>query len=402
MEFGLFNSACVLPQFRGDEHRRIMDEVAIVQAAERVGFKYTWATEHHFLTEYSHLSANEVFLGYLAAATSNIHLGSGIFNITPPVNHPARIAERVAMLDHLSEGRFEFGMGRGSSTTEQRGFGIDDPNLTRDMFDEVVGEFRKMWRAEEYPGFDGKFFSMPQRNVLPKPYSKPHPPMWVAAGNPSTFEKAARMGLGVLCFTIGGSGVGEAAHRALQEGDRERRAGRRLRERQHHGDDPAALPRGRPAGARSRRQPRHGVPPQLAAPIPRHLPQAGRRAGVARAAARPDAGRDRRGDRGGRDAVRHARRGRASRFAGTPTRVSTRSCSGCCRRRWIATSRPRRSRRSASTCCRCSTRTRCTARPVSARPPPAADPARPLAGAADRRRPAGSPRSCARPRPRRR
>jgi alkanesulfonate monooxygenase SsuD/methylene tetrahydromethanopterin reductase-like flavin-dependent oxidoreductase (luciferase family) len=204
MEFGLFNSACVLPQFRGDEHRRIMDEVAIVQAAERVGFKYTWATEHHFLTEYSHLSANEVFLGYLAAATSRIHLGSGIFNVTPPVNHPARVAERVALLDHLSEGRFEFGMGRGSSTTEQRGFGIEDPDITRDMFDEVVLEFAKMWRAEEYPGFEGRFFSMPARNVLPKPYSSPHPPMWVAAGNPATFEKAARMGLGVLCFTIGG------------------------------------------------------------------------------------------------------------------------------------------------------------------------------------------------------
>jgi alkanesulfonate monooxygenase SsuD/methylene tetrahydromethanopterin reductase-like flavin-dependent oxidoreductase (luciferase family) len=204
VEFGLFNSACVLPQFDGDEHRRIMDEVAIVQAAERVGFKYTWATEHHFLTEYSHLSANEVFLGYLAAATSMIHLGSGIFNITPPVNHPARIAERVALLDHLSEGRFEFGMGRGSSTTEQKGFGIAEPDITRDMFDEVVGEFRKMWAPGEYPGFDGRFFSMPARNVLPKPYSAPHPPMWVAAGNPSTFEKAARMGLGVLCFTIGG------------------------------------------------------------------------------------------------------------------------------------------------------------------------------------------------------
>jgi alkanesulfonate monooxygenase SsuD/methylene tetrahydromethanopterin reductase-like flavin-dependent oxidoreductase (luciferase family) len=204
MEFGLFNSGCVLPQFAGDEHRRLMDEVAVVQAAERVGFKYTWATEHHFLTQYSHLSANEVFLGYLAAATSTIHLGSGIFNITPPVNHPARVAERVALLDHLSEGRFEFGMGRGSSTTEQQGFGIPDPDLTREMFDEVVGEFRKMWRREEYPGFDGKFFSMPARNVLPKPYSDPHPPMWVAAGNPSTFQKAARMGLGVLCFTMGG------------------------------------------------------------------------------------------------------------------------------------------------------------------------------------------------------
>jgi alkanesulfonate monooxygenase SsuD/methylene tetrahydromethanopterin reductase-like flavin-dependent oxidoreductase (luciferase family) len=203
MEFGLFNSGCVLPQFEGDEHRRLMDEVAIVQAADRAGFKYTWATEHHFLTEYSHLSANEVFLGYLAAATSNIHLGSGIFNITPPVNHPARVAERVAMLDHLSEGRFEFGMGRGSSTTEQRGFGIPEPDLTKEMFDEVIGEFRKMWRAEEYAGFEGKYFSMPPRNVLPKPYSAPHPPMWVAAGNPSTFQKAARMGVGVLCFTMG-------------------------------------------------------------------------------------------------------------------------------------------------------------------------------------------------------
>lgn len=204
MEFGLFNSACVLPKFEGDEHRRIMDEIAVVQAADRVGFKYTWATEHHFLTNYSHLSANEAFLGYLAAATERIHLGSGIFNITPPVNHPARVAERVALLDHLSEGRFEFGMGRGSSTTEQRGFGIDEPDLTKAMFDEVVAELPKMWRDDEYPGFDGRFFSMPARNVLPKPYTKPHPPMWVAAGNPATFEKAARMGLGVLCFTMGG------------------------------------------------------------------------------------------------------------------------------------------------------------------------------------------------------
>src|SRR3954465_276920 len=208
MEFGLFNSGCLLPNYRpGDplrEHHRMIDEVEWTKAADRSGFKYTWATEHHFLTEYSHLSANEVFLGYLAAATATIHLGSGIFNVTPPVNPPARGAERVAMLDHLSEGRFEFGMGRGSSTTEQRGFRIEDPDLTRDMFDEVVGEFVKMWQPQEYAGHDGTFFSMPPRNVLPKPYAKPHPPMWVAAGNPSTFEKAARMGLGVLCFTIGG------------------------------------------------------------------------------------------------------------------------------------------------------------------------------------------------------
>src|SRR5580765_8911215 len=151
MEFGIFNSLYVPKQtyeHEADqwavESQRLQNEIAWTIAADRAGFKYTWATEHHFLTEYSHLSANEVFLGYLAAATSTIHLGSGIFNVTPPVNHPARVAERVAMLDQLSEGRFEFGMGRGSSTTEQKGFGIDDPDLTRDMFDEVVGEFRKM------------------------------------------------------------------------------------------------------------------------------------------------------------------------------------------------------------------------------------------------------------------
>ena len=156
MEFGLFNSACVLPQFDGDEHRRIMDEVAIVQAADRVGFKYTWATEHHFLTEYSHLSANEVFLGYLAAATERIHLGSGIFNITPPVNHPARVAERVALLDHLSRRTLRVRHGpRLVDDRAARASASPNPISTRDMFDEVVGEFRRMWRAEEYPGFDG-------------------------------------------------------------------------------------------------------------------------------------------------------------------------------------------------------------------------------------------------------
>src|SRR4051812_50154379 len=98
-----------------------MDEVAIVRAADRVGFKYTWATEHHFLEEYSHLSANESFLGYCAAATERIHLGSGIFNVTPPVNHPARVAERVAVLDILRDGPLGAGLGRGGSPPGQAG-----------------------------------------------------------------------------------------------------------------------------------------------------------------------------------------------------------------------------------------------------------------------------------------
>jgi alkanesulfonate monooxygenase SsuD/methylene tetrahydromethanopterin reductase-like flavin-dependent oxidoreductase (luciferase family) len=209
MEFSLFNSLYTPHQAYENvddqwsvEAQRLKNEIAWVVAADKAGFKYTWATEHHFLTEYSHLSASEAFLGYLAGVTERIHLGSGIFNITPPVSPPAKVAEKVAMLDHLSNGRFEFGVGRGSSTTEQRGFGITDPEDTKKMVDEILPEFKKMWAQTEY-SFDGKYFSMPPRNVLPKPFSDPHPPIWIAAGNPGTFEKAARLGLGVLCFTTG-------------------------------------------------------------------------------------------------------------------------------------------------------------------------------------------------------
>lgn len=206
MEFGLFIGGWVPDYLDGRddaaEHQRLVDETRVAEVGDRNNWKYVWVTEHHFLTEYSHISANEVVMPYIAARTENIRVCSGIINVTPPVNHPARIAERVAMLDHLSGGRFDFGTGRGSSTTEQGGFGIQDPDLTKEMFDEVMPEFRKMWRDDSY-SFDGRFFSMPERNVLPKPYVKPHPPMWVAAGNPDTFEKAAKLGLGVICFTGG-------------------------------------------------------------------------------------------------------------------------------------------------------------------------------------------------------
>jgi alkanesulfonate monooxygenase SsuD/methylene tetrahydromethanopterin reductase-like flavin-dependent oxidoreductase (luciferase family) len=206
MEFGLFCGGYI-PQSMMEadpqaEHTRLMSEADLCVTADQHNWKYAWLTEHHFLWEYSHISANEVLAPWVLARTEQLHVGSGIINITPPVNHPARVAERVAMMDHLSSGRFEFGTGRGSSTTEQAGFGITDPELTRDMYDEVIPEFKKMWKDGTYQ-FDGKFFSLPERNVLPKPYVKPHPPMWVAAGNPGTFEKAAKMGLGVLCFTGG-------------------------------------------------------------------------------------------------------------------------------------------------------------------------------------------------------
>ena len=207
MEFGLFVQAHV-PKHEVEadpvnaEHNRLMRELEMAEACDEAGWKYVWSVEHHFLEEYSHISASEIFLPYVAARTKRIHVGSAIYNITPPVNHPARMAERVAMLDHLSEGRFEFGTGRGSSSTEFKGFGIPDGDTTRAMYDESLPEILRMWRETNY-SYQGKYFSMPERNVLPKPYSKPHPPLWVACGSPSTFEKAGRLGLGALCFSLG-------------------------------------------------------------------------------------------------------------------------------------------------------------------------------------------------------
>jgi alkanesulfonate monooxygenase SsuD/methylene tetrahydromethanopterin reductase-like flavin-dependent oxidoreductase (luciferase family) len=208
VEFGIFIQGYV-PEFRrGDpdaEHHALLNDLELAIAADVAGFKYVWVSEHHFLDEYSHLSANDVVLGYLAHATERIHIGSGIFNPLPQVNHPAKVAERVAMLDHLSDGRFEFGTGRGAGSHEILGFlpGEEDLNVTKEIWEETIGEFPKMWLQDTYEGFSGKYWQLPPRKVLPKPWKKPHPPMWYAAGNPPSYAMAARKGLGVLGFSVG-------------------------------------------------------------------------------------------------------------------------------------------------------------------------------------------------------
>ena len=206
MEFGVFTNMYHPKHWRDgavrSEHQTLRNELEYIKIADRNGFKYSWSAEHHFLDEYSHLSASESFMGFALAATERIHIGSAIMNITAPVNHPARIAERVAMLDHLGDGRFEFGTGRGSSSTEVYGFGIESMDKTRELYDESLPQVVRMWAEDDY-SYEGKSFSMPTRRVLPKPYTNPHPPIWVAAGSPATFEKAARLGIGVLCFTLG-------------------------------------------------------------------------------------------------------------------------------------------------------------------------------------------------------
>jgi alkanesulfonate monooxygenase SsuD/methylene tetrahydromethanopterin reductase-like flavin-dependent oxidoreductase (luciferase family) len=205
MEFGIFLQGH-LPGpdafDRAREHEMFRREVDYVVCADQHNWKYVWVSEHHALTEYSHTSSSEVFMAYCAAKTSRIHLSSGIFNLSPRVNHPVRNAERVAMLDHVTEGRFEFGTGRGAGSHEVATFNIDDTSSTRSEWDEVVWEIPRMWAQHDYT-FAGRHFAMDvPHNVLPKPYGNAHPAIWVACGNPPTYEKAGTLGIGALGFNF--------------------------------------------------------------------------------------------------------------------------------------------------------------------------------------------------------
>lgn len=200
MEFGIFSQ--MHTPHDDTEQSRFRREVEVAEAVDAVGFKYDWSPEHHFLKHYSHQPAPEVFLTWVAARTRQIHVGTAITNITAKVNHPARVAERIATLDHLSEGRVEFGTGRGSSSAEWAGFDIPSAAETKPMWRESLEQIPRMWRDEPYE-FEGRYFRMPKRDVLPKPYSKPNPPFWLACSSPPTFAEAGELGLGALCFTFG-------------------------------------------------------------------------------------------------------------------------------------------------------------------------------------------------------
>jgi alkanesulfonate monooxygenase SsuD/methylene tetrahydromethanopterin reductase-like flavin-dependent oxidoreductase (luciferase family) len=200
MEFGIFSQMHVPPD--DTEHARFLRELEVSLAVDAAGFKYNWAPEHHFLKTYSHQPAPEIYLSWVAARTRRIHVGFAIVNLTAAVNHPVRVAERIATMDHLSEGRVEVGTGRGSSTAEWAGFAIPSAAETKPMWRESLEQLPRMWRDEPYE-YTGRYFRTPRRDVLPKPYSKPHPPLWVACSSPQTFVEAGELGLGALCFTFG-------------------------------------------------------------------------------------------------------------------------------------------------------------------------------------------------------
>lgn len=190
------------PWPEGAEYRHYWDAIEQAKFAEQVGFDYLWHVEHHFLTEYSHASSPEVWLSAVAQHTERIRIGHGVVLLPPKFNPPFHVAERIAALDVMSNGRVEFGTGRAATASELEAYGIE-PGDARGMWHEALQEIPKMWRDEPYPGVDGTYLKLPSREVWPKPVQRPGPPMWMAASSPESFEIAGRNGLGVLAFIIG-------------------------------------------------------------------------------------------------------------------------------------------------------------------------------------------------------
>ncbi len=197
MRFGIFyEHQLPRPWDTDGEYRLVKQSLDQIELADRLGYDFAWEVEHHFLEEYSHSSAPEVFLAAASQRTSRIRLGHGIIQLT--TNHPARVAERVSTLDLVSDGRVELGLGEGSTTTELHPFDRRWRDK-RAVWEDAVRALIPMF-GDGGVEYHGEYFDFPLRNVLPKPRQKPHPPLWVACSQRDTIEAAGGWGMGALGF----------------------------------------------------------------------------------------------------------------------------------------------------------------------------------------------------------
>jgi len=207
MKFGIFYEHQLPRPWTDDaEYQLLQNSLDEVELADGLGYDYAWEVEHHFLEEYSHSSAPEVFLAAASQRTKQIRLAHGIIQLTSI--HPARVAERVSTLDLLSHGRVEFGIGEGSSITELHPFDRRFRDK-REVWEDAVRAVIPMFSSEACE-YHGEFFDFPLRNVLPKPLQKPHPPLWVACSQIDTIEMAGKRGMGALGFQFVSAEAAEA------------------------------------------------------------------------------------------------------------------------------------------------------------------------------------------------
>ncbi len=199
MKFGVFYELQLpRPWTETSEAQLFHEALDQFELADRLGYDHAWVVEHHFLEEYSHSSAPEVFLGAASQRTKNIRLGHGVIQLT--TNQPQRVAEKVATLDLLSRGRVEMGFGEAAGPAELHPFGVRVRDK-RDRWEEAVRAIMPMFSREDWE-FHGQSYDFPARNIIPKPMQRPHPPVWVACSNIQTIAKAGEWGMGALGFSF--------------------------------------------------------------------------------------------------------------------------------------------------------------------------------------------------------
>ena len=187
--------------------KEIVDEqFDIMVRAEDYGFDSVWPAEHHF-SEYGYCASPAVTLAAVAARTKRLRLGTGV--VVLPLNHPVRVAEDFAIIDLMSNGRVDLGVGRGYQPHEFAGYGVDQTR-SRDMFRESVEIIQKAWTEERF-SYEGEFYQLHDLSVRPKPLQKPHPPVWMASLSPETFQMCGRFGFNLMCAPVFGFDINRGA-----------------------------------------------------------------------------------------------------------------------------------------------------------------------------------------------
>ena len=219
MKFSIIYEAQTVATDPESEFRMFHETIDQCLLAEKQGFDTVWAVEHTALPQYAHMSAPETFLAYLAGRTTTLGIGHGVVCLPPAMNHPVKVAERIATLDILSKGRVHFGMGKGGTQQEAGTFGYNLEDLPP-MIEESMYLIPKIM-TQEYIEHHGNYVQIPRRPIYPKPYQKPHPPLYMATTKPDTLALAGGRGIGALVLGFGGPPD------VLDDKDRARRIGLR-------------------------------------------------------------------------------------------------------------------------------------------------------------------------------
>ena len=195
MEFGMFHEFQRVPG--QTEEEAFAESFEQVDAAERWGLEVMWLAELHTAPERSVLASPLMLATAIAARTKRMKIGTAVQVL--PLCHPLRLAEEVATIDHLANGRLIFGVGRSGFAHTYRTYGVDYGE-SRERFVEVLEILKRAWTQERF-SFDGKYYHFDDVCMVPKPYTKPYPEIRVAATSPDTYPANGALGNPIFCAT---------------------------------------------------------------------------------------------------------------------------------------------------------------------------------------------------------